>query len=164
MRLDDAHKLAYDLLQQHLPGSDWDFTFFRSTTRAGECDFETGLIKMSTHFVLVYDEYAVEQIILHEIGHALAGPNKGHGSEWRKYARSIGYEGGATIKPLRKTGTPAWKILLGALALCHGVGVIAGVTVGWGLSGLVVAAGAIYAWSTYGPIPSKYTAPDKRRS
>ena len=35
----------------------------------------------------------VDQVLLHEIAHALAGPGAGHGPRWKRVARDIGYLG-----------------------------------------------------------------------
>lgn len=60
---------------------------------AGLCSFNARTIYLSKEVVPVLSDYEVEQTILHEIAHALAGPGAGHGPGWMRIARSIGYHG-----------------------------------------------------------------------
>jgi SprT-like family len=49
-----------------------------------------GIILLRLRDVLMLSDSKVREIILHEIAHALAPPNVGHGSEWRAIARQLG--------------------------------------------------------------------------
>ena len=47
--------------------------------------------------LLLCDWVFVNQIILHEVAHAVAGPKAGHGRAWRDTARAMGYRLGAKV-------------------------------------------------------------------
>ena len=82
------------LLQHNL--SDWSFDFDHAKTRFGQCDHKRKHITLSRYLSAASSEDEVEQVILHEIAHALAGSKEGHGARWLTIARSIGYRGGRT--------------------------------------------------------------------
>jgi predicted SprT family Zn-dependent metalloprotease len=69
---------------------DWDFQFDRRKRRAGACYWGRKLIKLSIHMVdrNGYDE--VMETILHEIAHAIAGRDAGHGPVWQAVAIGLG--------------------------------------------------------------------------
>lgn len=58
--------------------------------RWAECDYSNRVLDFSPQ-LLRCDLVFVNQIILHEVAHALVGP-VGHGKLWLKAARLIGYE------------------------------------------------------------------------
>jgi predicted SprT family Zn-dependent metalloprotease len=81
--------LARQLIAEHrLAG--WHFAFNRRKAALGLCRYDTKRIELSHHFVLRNDEPAVRDTILHEIAHALAGPEAGHGPRWQQMCRQIG--------------------------------------------------------------------------
>jgi predicted SprT family Zn-dependent metalloprotease len=86
---------AEALIALHLDDS-WSFAFDRATRRAGLCDFRRKRISVSRHLAERFDDDAIHQTLLHEVAHALAGPGTGHGAEWRRIARELGYVGGTT--------------------------------------------------------------------
>lgn len=89
MDLDEARRLAETLMLQHgLKG--WTFKFDNARTRVGVCRFEARQIGLSRHYVRVNPGDEVRETILHEIAHALAGPDAGHGPRWKRIARSLG--------------------------------------------------------------------------
>jgi predicted SprT family Zn-dependent metalloprotease len=86
---------AAALLRQHkLP--DWSFEFDHAKTRFGQCDHRRRRITLSRYLSATGSNDEVEQVILHEIAHALAGSREGHGQTWLRIARSLGYRGGRT--------------------------------------------------------------------
>ena len=87
---------ARELFSTHGLGSSWSFGFDRAKTRFGQCDHRHQRITLSRHLCEVSDEDAVEQVLLHEIAHALVGARAGHGERWQKAAHAIGYRGGRT--------------------------------------------------------------------
>ncbi len=93
--LERVRHWANALLALHLEPS-WSFDFDRATRRAGLCDFARQRITVSRHLALRFDDDAIHQTLLHEVAHALAGPRTGHGPEWRRIARELGYVGGVT--------------------------------------------------------------------
>jgi predicted SprT family Zn-dependent metalloprotease len=91
--LDQVRDRAEQLLRLHLGGGSWSFGFDHAKTRAGQCDFAKRRITVSRHLAARFSDEDVEQVLLHEVAHALSGARAGHGPAWRRTARSIGYTG-----------------------------------------------------------------------
>lgn len=86
-----CYALAAKLMQEHgLTEQGWKFDFSTSARRIAVCKFSQKLIEFSLHR-LGSDKAAIEDIILHEIAHALCGPKvDAHGPEWRAMCVKIG--------------------------------------------------------------------------
>jgi predicted SprT family Zn-dependent metalloprotease len=56
----------------------------------GRCRFDHRRIQLSLHFVLLNDDEAIRDTLLHEIAHALVGPGHGHDTVWKRKCREIG--------------------------------------------------------------------------
>ena len=56
----------------------YSFGFDRAVRRAGQCDFRARRITISKHLVNNCTLEEIEQVILHEIAHALVGKGAGH--------------------------------------------------------------------------------------
>ena len=69
----------------------YSFGFDRAVRRAGQCDFRARRITISKHLVNNCTLEEIEQVILHEIAHALVGKEAGHSKVWRSKAKEIGY-------------------------------------------------------------------------
>ena len=94
MNLPQAENLACSLIAEHgLFGQGWSFRFDRSLTRLGLCSHRKRTISLGQHATLANDEIAVRNTILHEIAHALVGPNEGHGPIWKAKCLEIGGDG-----------------------------------------------------------------------
>ncbi|WP_193128091.1 SprT-like domain-containing protein [Gulosibacter sediminis] len=93
--LDEVRTRANELMTRHL-SRDWVFRFDTAKTRAGLCNFTKRTISVSKYLAARSTLADVEQTLLHEIAHALAGPDAGHGEVWLVLARSIGYTGSRT--------------------------------------------------------------------
>jgi len=91
--LDAVRTRAEQLMAAHLGPGSWSFAFDHAKTRAGQCDFARRRITVSRHVAVRISEADVDQVLLHEIAHALAGPRAGHGPRWRRTAASLGYTG-----------------------------------------------------------------------
>lgn len=92
MNTSDAAYLARSLMREHgLQG--WTFQYDRALRRFGLCSYNRKVISLSEHLTRLNSEAYVKETILHEIAHALCGPGKGHGAEWRTMARRIGCSG-----------------------------------------------------------------------
>ena len=83
----------------------WSFGFDHAKTRAGQCDHGRRRITVSRHIAQRADDDEIHQVLLHEVAHALAGPEAGHGPRWRSVAAELGYEGsrvyrGASVEDL----------------------------------------------------------------
>ena len=92
MRMDHALAMARRLMAEHgLTG--WTVVADRAKTRAGVCRFGTRQIGLSRPLTELHSEDEVRDTILHEIAHALVGPEHGHDRVWRAKARAIGSSG-----------------------------------------------------------------------
>ncbi len=89
MDLEKAEVLAWDLLKEHDLNS-WHFKFDRAKLRFGKCDFRKKEISISKHLTALNDEDVVQNTLLHEIAHALAGHKAGHGAKWKTITIEIG--------------------------------------------------------------------------
>jgi len=74
----------------------WTFGFDHARRRAGLCNYTDRRITVSRHLAARFDDDEIHQILLHEVAHALAGSEAGHGKEWKRVARELGYVGGRT--------------------------------------------------------------------
>ena len=82
---------ARALLREHgLDVAGWRFQFDHARKRGGYCRYDTKTISMSKYLVPMWSDEEVRQTLLHEVAHALCGPNHGHGPVWRRMARMIG--------------------------------------------------------------------------
>jgi predicted SprT family Zn-dependent metalloprotease len=89
MDLTDAYRLGTDLLHHHgLTG--WSLTFDRAKRRAGVCRYDRREIGLSAPLARLHSEEEVRETVLHEIAHALVGPEHGHDAVWAAQARGIG--------------------------------------------------------------------------
>ncbi|MFV0373425.1 SprT-like domain-containing protein [Microbacterium sp.] len=98
---------ADDLITQHLDPS-WTFAFDNAKRRAGACDFTRKRITVSRYLAARYDDEANRQTLLHEVAHALAGAEAGHGPRWKRTARALGYTGGTTHHGETATELAPW--------------------------------------------------------
>lgn len=97
LTLTQARGIATSLIRDHL-GSRWSFGFDHAKRRAGACNYTKQRISVSRYFVKQASREELRQVLLHEIAHALVGPNAGHGPAWKRAAASIGYQGGRTFE------------------------------------------------------------------
>ncbi|HLP23398.1 MAG TPA: SprT-like domain-containing protein [Microbacteriaceae bacterium] len=84
---------AQALIRLHLDSS-WSFGFDSAKRRVGACHYASRRITVSRYFVPLLDDDDIHQTLLHEVAHALCGPEAGHGSRWQSTARDLGYVGG----------------------------------------------------------------------
>jgi predicted SprT family Zn-dependent metalloprotease len=86
-----VEQLAKDKMREHGLSANWEFVFDSAKQRAGLCNYSDHKISLSKYIVEYHSIDQSEQVILHEIAHALAGKSAGHGPNWKKTAKSIGY-------------------------------------------------------------------------
>lgn len=90
----EASSLALNLMGKFgLIGDDssnWNFKFDRAVRRFGYCQYKTKTISLSYDLVGNNSLEHVQDVILHEISHALVGPGHGHGDIWKQSARRVG--------------------------------------------------------------------------
>ena len=91
------------LLREH-GLDDWTIVADRAKTRAGVCRFAQRQIGLSAPLTALHSDADVLDTILHEIAHALVGPQHGHDAVWRAKARAIGCTRRAVRVLRRSTG------------------------------------------------------------
>lgn len=110
MTIQEVTKLATSLMEEHgLNWPGWGFRVSRSKLHLGRCcwnRFGGGTIEFSKEYLGISRDEIVDTI-LHEIAHAKAGNQAGHGPEWKRICRQIGAKPDA--KADLKEGKPAWK-------------------------------------------------------
>lgn len=83
---------ANRLMVQHgLKG--WSFQFDDAARRAGACSHSTRVISLAREYCIEVSEPEWTDTILHEIAHALVGPDHHHDAVWKSTARAIGCTG-----------------------------------------------------------------------
>lgn len=91
-----VRRWADALIALHLDPAEWSFGFDHAKTRAGLCNYTHKRITVSKYLAARFDDDEVHQVLLHEVAHALAGARAGHGPEWKRVARELGYVGKRT--------------------------------------------------------------------
>ena len=71
----------------------WTFGFDSAKRRVGACNYTAKRITISRYLVPLLDDDDIHQTLLHEVAHAMTGAQAGHGPEWERAARQIGYIG-----------------------------------------------------------------------
>ncbi len=90
-RFSMVQRLAEHEMSRYLDTNNWSFSWDSAKRRFGVCRYYKKEIGLSRHYVEHYDLANVHQTILHEIAHALAGADAGHGKDWKRIASRIGY-------------------------------------------------------------------------
>lgn len=95
---------------------DWQVRLDRAKRRAGCCYHARRLISLSEPLLTLYPSEAIDDVILHEVAHALVGAKHRHDQVWKDKARSIGATPRATTaKELPRPKAP-W------VGVCPGCG------------------------------------------
>ncbi|KRE61560.1 SprT-like domain-containing protein [Nostocoides sp. Soil756] len=98
MEVQHALAMGRRLVAEHgLDG--WSVVADRAKTRAGVCRFGTRQIGISAPLTRLHSEDEVRDTLLHEIAHALVGPQHGHDAVWRAAAVRIGCSGERCVSP-----------------------------------------------------------------
>jgi len=109
MEIREAKQLAQDLMDEFVL-YDWTFCWDRSVRRFGQCRRNAKQIGVSKPLTVLNDRATVEDVIRHEIAHALPG-GQGHGPSWKRNCAITGarpercYESSAVITP-----EAAWRV------------------------------------------------------
>ena len=110
--------LAYSLFRQH-GLHDWTFQWDKAKRRLGCCKQGKKIISLSGVLVEHYTVSEITDTILHEIAHALVGPQHGHGYIWRKKAREIGCTAQRCCRAASVNGAPIEKTFIGNCPNCQ---------------------------------------------
>lgn len=110
--------MAERLMRQH-GLADWSVEFDRAKRRAGVCRHGPKIIGLSAAVTRLHDQAEVRETVLHEIAHALAGPEHQHDDTWRRLAVSIGSTGERCVPEDAPRVEGAW---LGVCAAGHEAG------------------------------------------
>jgi predicted SprT family Zn-dependent metalloprotease len=90
-RFDLVRAVAESQMAEHLDMDLWSFGWDSAKKRLGVCKYDQHLISLSRYFVDLHSIQEIDQVMRHEIAHALAGPKAGHGPKWKKIATELGY-------------------------------------------------------------------------
>lgn len=91
-----ALKIAEKEMTKHgLLEKGWKFKFDSAKRRFGLCSYSRKVLSVSRFFIDLNSEEEVTNTIRHEVAHALAGNDAGHGPVWKSYAVMVG------AKPVR---------------------------------------------------------------
>lgn len=107
MDLRDAFALAEHLLVRH-GLHDWQVAYDNAKRRAGVCRYRDKTIGLSAPLTALHTHDDVRDTILHEIAHALAGPEHGHDAHWRRVAMGIGCSGERCVSTDSPRVAAAW--------------------------------------------------------
>lgn len=92
MTLVEINNLAFRRLYEH-GLNNWKFKWDNAKRRFGCCDHYNKTITLSKILSLQRTYEQINDTILHEIAHALVGPNHGHDKVWKQKAIEIGCNG-----------------------------------------------------------------------
>jgi predicted SprT family Zn-dependent metalloprotease len=91
MELQAAEQLAWRLMREFgLTVNGWMFYWSNSKRKFGTCSENKRRIRLSRPMTLLNPEADVDDTIRHEIAHALAGHDAGHGPTWKHYCKITG--------------------------------------------------------------------------
>ncbi len=94
MTLSEIDTLGNQLLQKHEDKNDlepgWRFGFDLAPARGGICRYTEKRITLSVTYCLKASEAEIIDTILHEIAHAIVGPQHQHDAVWKAAAQHIG--------------------------------------------------------------------------
>ena len=88
-RLTQIATMARGLMDAYGLGA-WTFAFLEAERRLGDCHFQDRVIRIGRAHALEASEAEIRDTVLHEIAHALAGPEARHGPLWKATAKRIG--------------------------------------------------------------------------
>ena len=93
MNLEKALEMGFEVMTKYGLIETWDFKFDGAKRRFGLCNYRNHTISLSMHLVSLNNEKEVMATILHEVAHALVGPNHGHNFLWQAKAIELGCNG-----------------------------------------------------------------------
>ncbi len=87
---------------------DWSLAWDQARRRAGSCNYSKRLITFSEPLFRLYEADTARDVVLHEVAHALAGPNQGHNAHWKAIASALGAVPKALLPPGLPKPEPVW--------------------------------------------------------
>lgn len=91
--IEATHKIELIMDLCGLFENGWKYEFGRGFKLAGLCVHHKRTLRISKYYLLDNDEYHVQDLILHEVAHALVGCAHGHDGVWRAKCKEIGCAG-----------------------------------------------------------------------
>lgn len=70
----------------------WTVEFGSAKKRLGSCNYNNKVLRFSRVFIAQATWREIEDVILHEVAHAMVGPGHGHGELWKNTAEMIGLD------------------------------------------------------------------------
>lgn len=91
---------------------DWSFGFDRAKARCGCCHYGTKKVTLSKFYISnsSIPMSSFIETLLHEVGHALAGWEAGHGQKWRDACAAIGYPNPTRLCAYQTGAQPKWLV------------------------------------------------------
>lgn len=90
-RYDLVRSMAETQMGLHLDMNLWSFGWDSAKKRLGVCKYGEHRISLSRYFVDLHSLDEIDQVIRHEVAHAIAGPKAGHSRKWKDIATKLGY-------------------------------------------------------------------------
>lgn len=94
MTLPEIAELGQQFIRKHEAESGlepgWHLAFDLAPARGGLCRYREKLITLSVSYCLKAAKENIVNTLLHEIAHAIVGPQHGHDATWKMTARRIG--------------------------------------------------------------------------
>jgi hypothetical protein len=92
MDLKEAQMMAINLMAKHgLTRAGWGIEFSNdSSMYIGRCDYNAKTIRLKNSVAAEWCAYGYRNLVLHEIAHALVGPDHDHNWVWRRQCHEIG--------------------------------------------------------------------------
>ncbi|MDO5700832.1 MAG: SprT-like domain-containing protein [Bowdeniella nasicola] len=79
--------------------TDWTFGYDRARRRVGCCHHGPRKITLSRHLMERYPQDLAREVVIHEVAHALVGPDVHHGPAWRAQVLRLGGTPRVTAHP-----------------------------------------------------------------
>lgn len=92
MNLVDANRLAYSLVARHLPGMGYRIEWNNARNAAGQCNYTQRKLIFSALIIKHMSPEQAENVMTHEIAHALT-PGHQHDGVWAAKHRELGGDG-----------------------------------------------------------------------
>jgi predicted SprT family Zn-dependent metalloprotease len=80
----------HHLMEHGLLADGWSFGFNNRKRALGICNYNKKRIELSRHTIEMNTDEEVIDTILHEVAHAIAGHEAGHGPKWKEAAKRLG--------------------------------------------------------------------------